>query len=40
MQLLQGVQQRAGLSKKKRFIRQVLADINRFLEYKKKMITF
>jgi len=34
------VLERAGSGKKKRFIREVLADIQRFLDYKKKMIKF
>ena len=36
--LLEQVLVHAGGAKKKKFIRQVLADIHRFLEYKKKMI--
>lgn len=36
--LLEQVLQHQGGAKKKKFIRQVLTDIQRFLEYKKKMI--
>jgi hypothetical protein len=40
MEILQAVLQKAGPGNKKKFIRDVLTDIRRFLDYKKKMIKF
>ena len=40
MQLLEAVRERGNSGKKKKFIKEVLADIGRFLDYKRKMIKF
>jgi hypothetical protein len=40
IQILEAILGRAGGGKKKKFIREVLQDITRFLEYKRKMIKF
>jgi hypothetical protein len=40
MEILQAVLQKAASGSKKKFIRDVLTDIRRFLDYKKKMIKF
>ncbi len=40
MQILEAVRARVGQGKKRKFIREVLQDITRFLDYKRKMIKF
>ena len=40
MDILLTVAERAGTGKKKKFVKQVLADVTRFIDYKRKMIQF
>lgn len=40
MDLLRAVAERGAGAKKKKFIQEVLSDVNRFMEYKRKMIKF
>ena len=38
--LLEKVLEHVGAGKKKKFVREVVSDVQRFLEYKRKMIKF